>query len=227
MFLVAVLVVLLLGRRCSKAPPASPPAAAEAEAGPAADGTRAFLVGARIIALDAAALATPEGVRLLALEGTSSVASAQAEADAAALLAAGTARQVSSPRLKINEGRAGVVSVELSTPGGAGTPRTTRSDTLEIVCTRGAGGAIHVQAQLKAEQQKGRLEHAAGEVGLALGDRGLVAVDAEVPPGRTAVGVRVLGAGNDLGGALVLFVTPAIVAPEPKPDAEPEPAPGG
>lgn len=212
--LVLLLVGLLVGRQCSRGSTNGPAAADQSEG--AAIGSAVFMVQVRVLELDAAALETDEGARLLAFGG--SILGPEPMklpmAAAATLISAGSARFVSSPRLMVNEGQAGTIGVERSTPGGGGGPRTTRNDTLEVVCTIEEDGRVRVNGVLRAEQQTGEIEHAASELGVPLGDRALVSVDVGLASGETAIGSKRLGARNELGGALVLMVTPVLVEPK-------------
>lgn len=218
------LVGLLVGLQCSNTLRAklgvrstAAPAREMDASNPPQAGSSALLVEVRVLELDAAALATDDGTRLLAFGG--SVLSPESLklplAAASRLVATGTARFVSNPRLMVNDGQTATMGVELSSPGGAGSPRTTRNDMLEIVCTIGQDGQVRARAVLRAEQQTGEVEHAANEIGLPLGDRALVSVDVGLASGETAIGSKVLGARNELGGALVIFVTPTVVEPTP------------
>lgn len=212
MVAIAVLVAFLFGRQCGSVPdiPGDAPAAAAGE--------RQIMVEASLLQLDAAALETNEGRRLmsLAMQGRLSAEGlAQAQSDQTTLMAAGTARVISNPRLVLLEGQPAAVGVKIEVPAGANTPRRTRNDSIEILCTVTADGLISGRYTLKAVQQTGEIEHAANEIGLPLGDRALVEIDAVAADGETVVGTRELRPSSDLGGGLVLFVKPTLIEREP------------
>ncbi len=220
-------VVLLLGlllsvRLCGRTP--SPPAAAntEAESSQPVE-PRQFMVRAMVLSLDRAGVESPEGARLLAAirgasegGGSGLVTDRALEAirsDQALLEAAGRASVVSSPMMMILGGQPGMIEITALSPAGANTPRKTRIATLEVLCAPGPDGSIEGRYQLREIEQSGAVEHAVAEAGIPLGDRALIRLEGLFPSGTTLVGVHELGAGNDLGAALVLFVTPTVIEP--------------
>jgi len=206
------------------------PGCSRAEPGPGAEAAepstalpdRQFLVRAVVLQLDAAALELDEGKRLLAtateVDGAASADQlAQIRRDQAVLLAAGTARVVSSPAMMLLEGQPAEVGVSSSAPAGANAPKRTRSDTLKVECSLTTAGLVSGRYTLLAAQEVGEIEHAAAEFGIPLGDRALIRIEAATASGATVVGVCTLSPSNDLGGAFVLFVEPSLIVPTDEP----------
>jgi len=215
--------VLLLGlilsvRLCGRTP--SPPAAKSAETKSAQPvEPRQFMVRALVLNIDRAGVESAAGQRLLAaIDGSGGGVGrladdvlAQIRSDEALLEAAGQAAVVSRPTMMILGGQPATIEIMASSHGGVSTPRKTRTATLEVLCTVGPEGGIEGGYQLREIEQSGAVEHAAADAGIPLGDRALIRLEGLSPSGTTLVGVHELVPGNDLGGALVLFVTPVLI----------------
>jgi hypothetical protein len=218
---VLLLGLLLTVRLCSHTP--SVPSAASAQTEP---DTRAepdqFVVRALVLSIDRAGVESAAGQRLLAAidgggGGVGLVADdvlAQIRSDQALLAAAGQAVEVARPAFVTLAGQPATMEILASTPAGANTPRKTRKATLEVLSALGPDGGIEGRYQLREIEQSGAFEHAAADAGIPLGDRALIRLEGLSPSGETLVGVHELSLGNDLGGALVLFVTPTLIEPE-------------
>lgn len=181
-----------------------------------------MLVRCRVLLLSHAGAGVPEGVRLLALaeEVAGGVIAPdqlrQFDADLGVLAAAGLASIISSPAAMIASGQEASIRV-----GQIGTaPASAFRLDLDLLALSFADGSVRGVYTLRVAQQAGAIEVTLADLGLPVGDRGVVGIITAAKSGDTLLGLRELPRSSDLGAAIILLVAPQVAA------APPAPAPG-
>lgn len=190
-----------------------------------------ILARGRVMLLTHAGAASPEGTRLLVLarQAAGGVMTpdqlTQFDADFGTLAGAGQASVASSPSAMIAPGES--ASVFLGRIGAA--PASAFNLQLDLLATGFADGTVRGSYVLRVSQQSGAIEVKLAELGLPVGDRGVVGIEASAASGGTLLGLRELPASSDLGAAIMLLIAPQVVptAPTSGPPSKAAAAGGG
>lgn len=225
----AGLAVVTCSRQPSPPPALSPPAEVDKDPSGAEPviGPETLLVRSQVLLIDHAGAESQVGSGLLTLARRvqggpiTPEEAAQLNADLATLVAAGQATVASSPMAMVLSNQDASIAV-----GQVGVaPASAFNLTLDLRAGVRADNLVESHFELRLSLQTGDLAVRLAELGLPVGDRGVVQIESIAPSGQTLLGLCEMSPSSDLGAAIVLLATPQVMPAPPAPAAKPGEAP--